>query len=154
MQDIGLVGRARDFKLIVGSMTVYISGSVDTFKPSEVHDAVRDYIQNEQESYADVEDLLHVAYTGARDAEIVKPTTSDRVVGNEGVADPGGRKMSLIGISLATIATLVVLLFVALIAGHRRHNTWTTIFQKCNQHLPTTRVVIHKQSYLHQLAGR
>ena len=121
-----------DCKPIVGSMTVYISGRVDTFKPSEVYDGVRDYIQNEQESYADVEDLLHVAYTGPRDAEIVKPTTSDRVVGIEGEADPGGRKMSLIGISLAAIATLVVLLFVALIAIHRRRNRRTAVDENAN----------------------
>ena len=112
---------------------MYIIGPVDTFKPSEVYDGVRDYIQNEQESYADVEDLLHVAYTGARDAEIVKPTTtSDRVVGIEGEADPGGRKMSLIGISLAAIATLVVLLFVALIAIHRRRNRRTAVDENAN----------------------
>ena len=108
-------------------MTAYITGPVNTFKPSEFYNAIRDYIINEQESYADVEDLLHVEFTGARDAEIVKPTTTGRVVGIDGEAEPAGRKMSLIGISLAAIATLVVLFFVALIAAHRRRNRRTAL---------------------------
>ena len=108
-------------------MTAYITGPVNTFKPSEFYNAIRDYIINEQESYADVEDLLHVEFTGARDAEIVKPTTTGRVVGIDGESEPAGRKMSLIGISLAAIATLVVLFFVALIAAHRRRNRRTAL---------------------------
>jgi hypothetical protein len=40
--------------------------------------------------------------------------------------------MSLIGISLAAIATLVVLLFVALIAGHRRRNRRTAVDENAN----------------------
>jgi len=121
-----------DCKPIVGSMTAYIIGPVNTFKPSEFYNAIRDYIINEQESYADVEDLLHVEFTGARDAEIVKPTTTGRVVGIDGEAEPTGRKMSLIGISLAAIATLVVLFFVALIAAHRRRNRRTALDESAN----------------------
>ena len=113
-------------------MTAYITGPVNTFKPSEFYNAIRDYIINEQESYADVEDLLHVEFTGARDAEIVKPTTTGRVVGIDGEAEPAGRKMSLIGISLAAIATLVVLFFVALIAAHRRRNRRTALDENAN----------------------
>lgn len=127
-----LLDEPANCKPIVGSMTAYITGPVNTFKTSEVYNAVRDYIVNEQESYAVIEDLLHVKFTGARGAEIVKPTTTGRAVGIDGETIPGGRKMSLIGISLASIATLVILFFVALIAAHRRRNRQTAVDENAN----------------------
>ena len=102
---------------IVGSMTAWriVDGAAVGTDEQVLHDAVRDYVENERDSYADVYGLLRVEYVGPRG---IIDNPSDVVVAPNANEDASGTPVGLMA-SLAAIASLLVVV-AAMYAARRR----------------------------------
>ena len=115
---------------IVGSMTawrivvVVDDGAAVAVGTDEqfLQDAVRDYVENERDSYADVDGLLRVEYVGPRGGMIIDAPPSDVVVAAAQNAGEGasGPPVVALAASLAAIASLLVVVAVMYAARRRR----------------------------------
>ena len=109
---------------IVGSMTAWRivvddgAAVVGTDKQF-LQDAVRDYVENERDSYSDVDGLLRVEYVGPRGGVIDAPP-SDVVVAQNAGEDASGPPVVGLAASLAAIASLLVVVAVMYAARRRR----------------------------------
>lgn len=113
---------------IVGSMTawrivvVVDDGAAVAVGTDEqfLQDAVRDYVENERDSYADVDGLLRVEYVGPRGGVIIDAPPSDVAAAQNAGEGASGPPVVALAASLAAIASLLVVVAVMYAARRRR----------------------------------